>query len=137
MRIRLDRRAIVAGAALSLGVAVPALILYRIADVLFDIGCRSNWPFLFYVVVFAGWLFGGRLAAERRRDAPFIHGALSALASYVVVAAVGAAIAAVSGHVLSCNDTTASLVISLIFNALMAASAGVFGGLLATRRTNS
>ena len=65
-----------------------------------------------------------------RSLAPLTHGAFASLSAYVVLIVVITAIRLALGHDVA-NP------ISLVFNAMMAASAGVFGGYLAVVRPGS
>ncbi|MDQ3895796.1 MAG: hypothetical protein M3326_00870, partial [Actinomycetota bacterium] len=64
---------------------------------------------------------------RRQPLSPLTHGALAALAAYVIV------VAAITAIRLALGREVADPV-SLLFNALMAASAGMFGGYLALVR---
>jgi hypothetical protein len=118
----IDWKAVIAGAGLALFVVVPLVVLAAIIGT----GRDSNVNFLFYVPVVIGFAFGGWGTARRRRDAPLTHGAAAALVAYVLVAATIAAVRLADGHTVNVSG--------LVFNGFVAASAGIFGGLLATRR---
>lgn len=118
----IDSKVVAAGAGLALFVVVPVIAAAAVVDA----GKDSNLNFLFYVPIVFGFVFGGWAAARRRRDAPLSHGAIAALSAYVVVAATIAIVRLADGRELNLGG--------LIFNGFVAASAGIFGGLLATRR---
>ncbi|MGH9279978.1 MAG: hypothetical protein ACRD12_18005 [Acidimicrobiales bacterium] len=122
---RIDRRAIGTGAALGLAVLAFTIVAFGLVDRAAGIGWRSNWVFLFYAVAFAGLVAGGRLAARRRPEAPLVHGVVAALAAYAVVAVLDIVVGAMVG--------AAADPVGLAFNALMAASAGTLGTLIAER----
>jgi hypothetical protein len=67
------------------------------------------------------------VAGRRQPLSPLTHGALAALAAYVVLIVVITIIRLALGREVA--DP-----VSLLFNALMAASAGIFGGYLAIVR---
>jgi hypothetical protein len=117
-----DRQAVAAGAGLALLVVVPTVVVAAIVGT----DKESNVNFVFYVPIVFGLAFGGWAAAQRRRDAPLAHGALAALAAYLLVAAVITLIRLAGGRTIN--------ITGLIFNGFVSASAGIFGGLLATRR---
>jgi putative membrane protein (TIGR04086 family) len=121
--IRLDWQGIRDGAALALAVAVVTMVAVEVVDAAVGLHRGSNWVFPFYAVVLGGLVAGGRLSARRRLDAPLLHGAAAALSAYAVIAVVGVLLRLVV-------DKEADPV-ALIFNGLMAASAGILGGLLA------
>ena len=117
--------AVRAGAALALAVALATLIAVELVDVLVGLRHGSNWVFAFYALVLAGLVAGGRHAARQRQTAPVVHGLAAALAAYVVVA-----LLAVILRLATDRDLDP---VALAFNALIAASAGILGGLLADR----
>lgn len=120
-RRRIDWPAVAIGALLA--VAVLAVTIAAVA--VLDLAGGSNWLFALYAVALAGLAAGGRLAAVRRPDAPLAHGLLAALLAYGVVAAVAVAARLVLDRGLD--------VVALTFNALMAASAGILGTVVAER----
>ena len=120
MALTFDRSSVLAGARLGVIVAVPAIILGQV------VGGSAVIPL--YFVILGGLCAGGRLAALRQPLAPLTHGGLAAIAAYVAL---------VVGIVLiqlALGRETADPV-SLVFNGLMAASAGMFGGYLAAWQT--
>ncbi|MDQ3979305.1 MAG: TIGR04086 family membrane protein [Actinomycetota bacterium] len=117
--------AVRAGAALALAVALATLVAVELVDLLIGLRRGSNWIFAFYALVLAGLVAGGRHAARQRASAPVVHGLAAALAAYVVVA-----LLAVILRLATDRDLDP---VALAFNALMAASAGILGGLLADR----
>ena len=124
--MRLDWRAIGAGAAIALMVAVPAALIGEL--LLGDDPPDEQSPlvFVFVALILLGCLAGGYTAGARRPDMPLTHGAMAALSAYVAVQAVGVVLVAARG-----DDIR---VVAIIFNALLSASVGVLGGLLANRR---
>ncbi len=79
------------------------------------------WPFLFLLVVLIGFVVAGFGAGFLRSDTPMKHGAISAIAAYVVVQTVFAVVRLARGEDL--NPITYPLL------ALMAGSFGLLGGL--------
>jgi hypothetical protein len=118
-----------AGAALSLAVILVTMVLFELVDASVGIGRGSNWVFLFYALALIGLVAGGRRAARRRPDAPLLHGVLAVLAAYAVVAVIGLVL-----RVTTDRDIDP---VALAFNALMAASAGILGTVLAERHTTA
>lgn len=118
----IDRRSVVSGAGLALFVVAPVIALAALVGA----GKDSNVNFFFYLPVVIGLVFGGWGAARLRPDAPLAHGSLAALGAYMLVAAIVTVIRLVDGRQLN--------VAGLVFNGFIAASAGIFGGLLASRR---
>lgn len=126
VNVEVDWRGVRRGAVWALAVAVPVIVTVQVADAAVDVGEDSNWLFLPYLAVLVGLVTGGRLAARHRRDAPLTHGALAALMAYAAIAVVSTVLRLAAG-----KDPDP---VALVFNGLMSASAGMFGGLLATRR---
>ncbi|HEV2758124.1 MAG TPA: TIGR04086 family membrane protein [Acidimicrobiales bacterium] len=122
--VNVDRRAVVAGAQLAVLVGAVAIVLAQAVTSLTD----RDANLLLYLVLLGGLVAGGRVAAVRRPDSPLTHGALAALVAYVVLIVVVTLIRLALGREVA--DP-----VSLVFNGLMAASAGIFGGYLAIRRS--
>lgn len=117
----LDGRAVVGGAAVALAVALPTLV----AGIVLDPGDESNVVLLLYGLVMVAFTLGGVWAARHRTDAPFANGACAALAAYAAIALVASIVRLARGHSLE--------PVPLLFNAFMAATFGIIGGLLAGR----
>lgn len=131
--MKVNRTAAGVGAATSLAIAIPSLVAYRVYASVTDIGCNSSSVWWFEVLLVIAWAVGGYLAADRELATPLVHAALAAFACYVVVGAVSAAVVAGAGRARTCGNE-APIWSTLIFNALLASSCGVIGGLLAWRR---
>lgn len=123
--MRIDWRAVLAGASLGLGVLAVTIAGFELVDRAAGIGWRSNWVFAFYGLAFAGLAGGAHLAARRRPDAGLAHGLLAALTAYAVVAVLSVGVGAAVG--------AAADPVAIAFNAMMAASAGTLGTLVAER----
>ena len=121
--MNVDRAAVVAGAKLAVVVAAASIVVAQAVKSLTD----RDLNLLLYLVLLGGLTAGGRVAARRQPLAPLTHGALAALSAYVVLIMVITVIRLALGREVA--DP-----VSLLFNALMAASAGIFGGYLALRR---
>ncbi|HEV3401028.1 MAG TPA: hypothetical protein VG078_04330 [Acidimicrobiales bacterium] len=117
----LDGRAVAGGTAVALAVAVPTLA----AGVILDPGDESNVVLLLYGLVMLGFTLGGLWAARHRPDAPFANGAAAALAAYAAIALVASIIRLARGRSVE--------PVPLLFNAFMAATFGIIGGLLSGR----
>lgn len=124
--VKVDRRAVTAGAAVAAAVAAVTVALAQAVSSLTD--SDANLPL--YLVLLGGLVSGGRVAARRQPLSPLTHGALAAVSGFVVVVATIVVIRLALGRELA--DP-----VSLVFHLLMAASAGIFGGYLATRRPRS
>lgn len=123
MALTVDRPAVVAGARLAVLVGGVAIALAQAVTSLTD--SDANLPL--YLVLLGGLGAGGRLAARRQPLSPLTHGALAAISAYVVLIVVITAIRLALGKEVA--DP-----VSLVFNGLMAASAGMFGGYVAVRQ---
>jgi hypothetical protein len=115
------------GAALSLAVVAATIAVVEVVDAAVGIGAGSNWVFLFYAIALGGLVAGGWKAARKRPDAPLLHGVLAVLVAYAVVSAIALVLRLATDRDLD--------PVAFAFNALMAASAGILGTLLAERHT--
>jgi len=122
--VNVDRGAVLAGARLAVLVAAAAIVVAQAITSLTD----RDANLLLYLVLLGGLVAGGQVAARRRPETALTHGALAALSAYVVLIVVITLIRLALGREVA--DP-----VSLVFNALMAASAGIFGGYLAVRRS--
>ena len=118
----LDGRAVTTGAVVGLVVAVPTIVLSSVLDV----DPRSNAVFVPFLVYLAGLVAGGWRAGRLRPDAPLSNGGVAAIAAYAVLAVAASVIRVASDRSLD--------VVSLAFNAFLAGSAGILGGLIASWR---
>jgi hypothetical protein len=123
VKVDVDRAAVLAGGKLAILVAAASIVVAQAVKSL--TGTDAN--LLLYFVLLGGLAAGGRVAGRRQPHAPLTHGALAALSAYIVLIAVITVIRLALGH-----DVADP--VSLLFNALMAASAGIFGGYLALAR---
>jgi putative membrane protein (TIGR04086 family) len=124
--VTLHLRAVVIGATAAIVLAVPPVLLYKLlydADV---IGRRSSLALVFYAVAMVGFVVGGFVAARKRPDTPLAHGGTAGLAGFVSVQAVAAIFVVARGDTLNA--------VQIIFNAMLATSLGILGGVLANRR---
>ncbi len=120
MALSVDRSAVLAGGRLAVIVAVPAIILGQALES----AAGGNAVIPLYLILLGGLCAGGRLAALRQPESPLTHGALAAVAAYVTLVLGIVVIQLALGREVA--DP-----VSLVFNGLMAASAGMFGGYLA------
>ncbi|MDQ6797473.1 MAG: hypothetical protein M3011_05515, partial [Actinomycetota bacterium] len=86
----------------------------------------SNLVFVAFLVYLVGQGLGGWQAARRQPDAPLSNGALAALVAYLAIGLVASVVRVGRGESLDPE--------SLILNAFLAASAGIFGALIAMWR---
>lgn len=121
--MNVDRGAVLAGARLAVIVAAAAIVVAQAITSLTD----GDANLLLYLVLLGGLGAGGRVAARRQPLSPLTHGALAALSAYVLLIAVITVIRLALGREVA--DP-----VSLVFNGLMSASAGIFGGYLAVMR---
>jgi len=121
--VKVDGRAVVAGAILAAGIGGLAIIVAQAVKSLTD----TDANLALYLVLLGGLVAGGRAAALRQPRSPLTHGALAAECAYLALLAVVTGVRLVLGKELA--DP-----VSFVFNGLMAASAGIFGGYLAARR---
>ncbi len=124
---RVSWGAVRTGATLSLAVILATIVLVEVLDAAIGFDPGSNWVFLFYGLALAGLMAGGWRAARRRPDAPLLHGVLAVLAAYALIA-----LAVLAFRIATDRDVDP---VALAFNALMAASAGILGTVLAERQT--
>ncbi len=121
----LDWRAVATGAGVALAVAIPVIVTSSVIGIDVD----SNTIFIPFLVYLAGQALGGCLAGRRQPDAPLANGAMAAIAAYALLIVVLSTIRVVRGDALDPG--------SIILNGFLAASAGLFGGLIATWRRPS
>lgn len=122
----INPRAVVTGAAVALAIAVPAGLLAQALDDTGSVDDNSAWLLVLFGVILLGMGIGGYVAAVRRLDAPLTNSAVAALAAYLLVQGIGAVRLLAAG-----DDVTWT---SVPFFALLAAAAGMAGGLVADHR---
>lgn len=116
----IDRSAILRGAGVAALVAVPAGIVQNL------VGRDSGLALPLFLVILVGLGAGGYAAGRAAPGNLLVHGALAALAVYLVVQAVGVAARLARGEAVSW--------LSIPFFALFSLSCGMVGGYLAFRR---
>jgi O-antigen ligase len=119
----IDWKAVGAGVVAALVLALPAGLIGAV--VVNDES--NNGVFGFYLVIMAGMLVGGFVAGSKRPDSPLTHGAIAAVLAYGLAQAVTVLVRVL-------GDTKLRSPVVYIFNALLMASLGVVGGLIAERR---
>lgn len=123
----LDRETIVQSAAVGVLVVGPlAGLSFLLIDTDSDTSGGLGGVFFAGIVVAFGLV--GFLAGRSAPRVPMTHGAVAAALTFVAVQATILLIAWVAGH-----ESDVSIV-ALVFGALVAASAGTIGAMLATRR---
>jgi putative membrane protein (TIGR04086 family) len=125
MMPRLERRSILTGAAVTVGIAVPPALLGVLLSE-DDSMAGSSWVPVLFLWIVLGFMAGGFVAARSQPHAPLAHGALAALLAYAVVQGVG-----VIRHLLVDEDVRW---VSIAFAALLASSTGMVGGMVANWR---
>jgi hypothetical protein len=118
----IDWRAVGAGVAAALAVALPAGLIGAVV-----VKDGSSGVFLFTFVIMTGMLVGGFVAGSKRPDSPLTHGAIAAVLAYALTQT-----ATIVVRVIGNKDLRSVLV--YVFNALFMASVGIVGGLVAERR---
>lgn len=115
--VKIDQAAVLAGAKLAVIVAAASIVVAQTITSLTD----GDANLLLYLVLLGGLAAGGWVAGRRQPEAPLTHGALAALSAYVLLIVVITLIRVAL-------DKEVADPVSLVFNGLMAASAGMFGG---------
>jgi putative membrane protein (TIGR04086 family) len=118
----LERRPIIAGAALTIVLAVPPAVLGVVLSE-DDSMEGSPWVPVLFAWIVASFLVGGFIAARAQPHAPLAHGALAALLAFVLVQGVG-----VIRHLVTGEDVKW---VSIAFAMLLASSTGTVGGIVA------
>ncbi|WP_436795579.1 hypothetical protein [Actinospongicola halichondriae] len=121
--------AVFAGALVTLAVAVPTALLAQVLDDSGSVDDDSPWLVVAFLVILLAMAAGGYVAAVRRPDAPLVNSAVAAVGAYLTVQVIGAIrLLATDGDV-----TWAAIP----FFALLAAAAGMTGGLVADHRARA
>lgn len=122
-----DRRAVAAGALLTVAVTAPVSVAARVWEGGSSEGDSALWV-VPVVALLAGFYLGGRLAARRRRDAPLRHSAASgALASVVL------AVGAVARRLVAGDGVTTPLLVTLLLLLQITISVSVLAGYVVAR----
>lgn len=123
MHRALNVTAVLRGALVTLVIATPAVfVIGALGDG--ESGTeQSNWVYLAFICVVVAYLAGGRIAGRMALDAPFMHGAAAPAAAFVVVQLVA--------WVASSDGVS---VVAAIFNLLLAATIGMVGAGLPSKR---
>jgi putative membrane protein (TIGR04086 family) len=124
--VTVDPRVVLLGTGVALALAVPFAL---VAELVVDDATPGALVFLFVAVILVALGVGGFVAGSKAPDAPISHGALAAIAAFVVVPGVSAVVNLVQG-----DEVHA---VAFAFNALLATSMGVIGGLVAARRNEA
>lgn len=120
----LDRASVLKGTAVTLAITVPPAVVVQLMDDGDDMAA-SNWTRVAFLVILVGFGAGGWVAARRQPTAPLAHGAAATFLAWAIVQGVGIVRRLVTGDSLDW--------LSFVFAALLAASTGAVGGLLADR----
>jgi hypothetical protein len=127
MGVHVERHAVGMGALAGCSIAVP----FQVALLAFDLPENSNWWVAANVVGLVAFTLAGFRAAAEVPDAPLTHGALAGAATYVALAIVAVTV----GSIADDNGTSGGQVVARVFlSLLLSSSAGMIGGLVATRR---
>ena len=121
-----DPGAVLIGALVALAVAVPSAVLAQTLDEAGRVDDDSGWLLVLFLLIIAGMVAGGYVAAHHRPDAPLTNSALAALAAYLVVQTIGAV------RLLLVGDPVTWAAIP--FFALLSSASGMTGGLIADHR---
>jgi len=125
VRPRVDRNAILYGAAVGFAIALVTLLIWEAITAAFDIDSAAL-DFLSFAVVVGGWVTAGWVAGRREPEAPYTHALLAALLSFVPIALFGIVFSVARGN--------AVRAVEMVFNAIVAACGGLAGGVIAERR---
>jgi putative membrane protein (TIGR04086 family) len=120
----LNRSVVMAGAMMTLLIAVPAAI---VTAWLSDDGAtdESNWTLLALLAIVIAYLLGGALAGRAVPTAPFVNGAAATLLAFVIVQGVAVVLRLSRGDDIN--------LVALLFNGMLAASFGTFGAWFGAR----
>jgi hypothetical protein len=122
--VALNRPAVVTGVIAAMPVVLPAVVLNAWLSGRDDPGL--GLVVLTYLAILLGFAFGGFATARSSGEGtPLMHGAAGAAGTWAVLQVLGIVIRLARGDGISPA--------SIIFTGLLAASAGVIGGILATR----
>lgn len=122
-------KAVGMGTMVTLAIAVPAALLAQTLDETGSVDDDSPWLIALFAVIVAAMVLGGYVAAARRADAPLANSASAAVGAYVVVQVIAAIRMLVDGDAVSWA--------AMPFFALLAAAAGMAGGLVADHRART
>ena len=122
---RLDPRAVLVGAAVSLVIAVPPAVLAQVQSDR-DALEGSNWVLILFAVVLVAFMAGGYVTAKRTEGEPLTNGAVAALLAYLLVQGYGIVRRLADGDEIRW--------LGIVFAALLAASCGTVGAIVATAR---
>ena len=114
------------GAGVALAIAVPAALLGQGLTAGDVIDADSGWLAPFVLAVLIGLGVGGAMAARSSETTPLRDGALAAVLAFAVLQVIAVA------RILIAGDDVAWL--QLVFNALLSATAGALGAMVALRR---
>lgn len=126
---RLDLRAAVIGALITLAIAVPPLWVVLILKSGDAPGEESNLWLLAPVALLGGFAVGGFRTAARRRDTPLMHAAAAGALAFAVLFFVSLVRRAVGDE-----DVSVVHLIRLLLLAQICISAGLLGGYVGMRR---
>ncbi len=122
---RLDLRAVLVGAAVALLIAVPPAVLAQIQSDR-DALEGSNVVLVLFAVVLIAFMAGGYVTAKRAQGEPLTNGAVAAVVAYLVVQGYGIVRRLADGDEIRW--------LGIVFAALLAASCGTVGAIVATAR---
>ena len=127
----IDRRAVGAGAGVTLAIAlVPAVALRMVVGDEVE-GVERNLWVVAVVVLLAGFAIGGHLAATRRPDAPYVHATASAAVAFAAFVAFTVGRRLVGG-----DGVSTALVVTLVVLFQVTVSCAVVGAYVAWRRSD-
>lgn len=113
------------GAAVALLIAVPPAVIAQVQSDR-DALEGSNWVLVLFGVVLIAFMVGGNVAARRGGDTPLVNGAVAALVAYALVQGYGIVRRLADGDDIRW--------VGIVFAALLAASCGTVGAIVATMR---
>lgn len=113
------------GGVVALAIAVPPAVLAQVQSDR-DALEGSNWVLVLFAVVLLAFVVGGYVAADRADGDPLAHGAVAAVAAFVVVQGYGVLRRLADGDEIRW--------LGMLFALLLAGSCGTVGAILASVR---
>jgi len=129
MKLEIDRRVIVRAAVFTLTLVIPTYIVSVVIYIAADMSADSNFLFVPTIALFLEMALGGARAARLKPEAPFTHGALSALSAYFVFLVLVITAGIIKGGF---DDPLPNLLAYVVFFLSIFGSAGIFGAVVAT-----
>ena len=138
MKVRIDRVALLTGALVAFGLAMPVLIAFAVVDLAGNgVDCNSNLNTLFSAGLLVAIGIGGAAAARRRLSEPLTHGALAGLAASLAIVVLRIITNVAAGYGFTSRRCGVSLYVAGFTGITFSTFAGMVGGWIALRRSQS